>query len=198
MQRENFGSAARESRVQLAPPSRETVVPSPLAPPFENRSCWNTPIRLLVVSGFTSTHGSTSELAYSVPFWGAPWHAGANGLRPEAWTGGPTAAPAETGTARAATAPPVAKMRPRMVLLLRSAWRTLSIDNARASRRFGIQSRSSRVADAFHVAIAVAPGTMPSSWIDASLSSATSGCGAARPARTRVPTAVTETTLTGR
>jgi hypothetical protein len=41
-------------------------------------------MRLLVDAGLTSIHGSTSELTYSVPFCGAPWQLGANGLRLEA------------------------------------------------------------------------------------------------------------------
>src|SRR5215207_1806221 len=120
MQRENFGSAASESRLHVAPPSRETLVPRPLAPPVSKRSCWKTPIRLLGAAGLTSTHGSTSELTYNVPFCGAPWQLGANGLRPEAWPGGPTAAgaaPASPKTAAAHT-PPVARMRRRIAPLL--------------------------------------------------------------------------------
>ena len=59
------------------------------------------------------------------------------------------------------------------------------------------QSRSRRVAAAFHVATTDAPGASSSSCTEASLSSALSGCGAARPTRTRLATAVTETTLDG-
>ena len=51
------------------------------------------------------------------------------------------------------------------------------------------------MAAAFHVATTGVPGARPSSCAEASLSSAASGWGAARPTRTRFPTAVTETTL---
>src|SRR5690349_8885922 len=59
-------------------------------------------------------------------------------------------------------------------------------------------NRSSRVAAAFQVATTAVPGASRRSRTDASLSSAESGCGAARPTRVRLPTTVTETTRTGR
>ena len=61
-----------------------------------------------------------------------------------------------------------------------------------------VQSGSRRVAVAFHVATTRSPGRRCSRSTAGSVSSAVSGCGAARPTRTRLPTAVTETTSTSR
>src|SRR5439155_14274763 len=53
-------------------------------------------------------------------------------------------------------------------------------------------------ADAFHVAVTRTPGRSPSSRAAASEISAASGWPAARPTRTRPPTAVSDTTSAGR
>jgi hypothetical protein len=55
--------------VQLAPPFIVTPATFPREPPFDQRSCCQTPIMLSAFAGLTSIHGSTSLLMYAVPLW---------------------------------------------------------------------------------------------------------------------------------
>ena len=52
-----------ERCVQVRPPSTDTPVMFPRAPPFDQRSCCQTPIRRFGLVGSTATIGSTSALA---------------------------------------------------------------------------------------------------------------------------------------
>ena len=63
----------------------------PRAPPFDQRSCWKIPTRLLLFVGLTSIHGSTSLFRYTVPDCVATPSAvqPTNGLTPDACTSGP-------------------------------------------------------------------------------------------------------------
>src|SRR6266536_3555361 len=53
--------------LQVSPPSWLTAVSSPLAPPFDHRSCCHAATMLFGSVGFTSTHGSTSLLRKFTP-----------------------------------------------------------------------------------------------------------------------------------
>ena len=86
---------AAKLSVQVSPPSKELAATRPRAPPLDQRSCWNTPMRLAGFVGLTATNGSTSAVAGtdSVPGSGggaAPTVQPANGLGPEAGIGAST------------------------------------------------------------------------------------------------------------
>ena len=67
---------------QVWPPSRETPASTPLALPFDQRSCCQTPTRFPGFVGLTATHGSTSAFGYSAPLCGAPLQPGVKGVGP--------------------------------------------------------------------------------------------------------------------
>ena len=77
---------------QLAPPFMVTPATSPREPPFDQRSCCQTPIMLFAFVGLTSIQGSTSLPMYTVPLWPAALSAvhPASGLAPDTWTSGPS------------------------------------------------------------------------------------------------------------
>ncbi|MGI8478984.1 MAG: hypothetical protein ACR2M2_03880 [Gaiellaceae bacterium] len=52
---------------QLAPPFVVNPATSPREPPFDQRSCCQTPIMLAGFDGLTSIQGSTSLPTYAVP-----------------------------------------------------------------------------------------------------------------------------------
>ena len=53
--------------VQVWPPSKVAAVTSPLAPPFDQRSCCQMPIKCFALPGFTAAYGSTSALGNATP-----------------------------------------------------------------------------------------------------------------------------------
>src|SRR5207302_1378173 len=63
VQRENFADVV----AQVFPPSKETLLVIPRAPPFEYRSCCQSPIRFEGFAGFTAKDGSASALGKKVP-----------------------------------------------------------------------------------------------------------------------------------
>src|SRR3954471_8021835 len=65
---------------QVLPPSNEKPATRPCAPPFDQRSCCQVPMTLLVFAGLTATHGSTSALRKFVPVWATPSQPGVKGL----------------------------------------------------------------------------------------------------------------------
>src|ERR1700680_13812 len=68
--------------VHVRPPSSDTPVNNPLAPPVDQRSCCQTPTTWFALRGLSATIGSTSALTYSVPNAGAPSQPGARGEVP--------------------------------------------------------------------------------------------------------------------
>src|ERR1700687_3180851 len=68
--------------LQVRPPSSDTAVNNPSAPPVDQRSCCQTPTMLLALRGLSATIGSTSALTYSVPNAGAPSQPAAKGEVP--------------------------------------------------------------------------------------------------------------------
>src|SRR5438552_1111379 len=64
--------------VQVCPPSCDTPVKSPWAPPVDHRFCCHTPITFCVFRGLTATIGSTSAFRYSVPAAGTASQPAAN------------------------------------------------------------------------------------------------------------------------
>src|SRR5262245_33139606 len=65
--------------IQLLPPSVERAAISACAPPFDQRSCCQTAIRLPAFAGLAATNGSTSVLLVTVPPAAGAWQA-ATGL----------------------------------------------------------------------------------------------------------------------
>src|SRR5437867_10150817 len=65
---------------QVRPPSSDAPLTRPRAPPFDQRSCCQTPTRLFGLRGLTEIMGSTSVLTYSVPTAGTPSHPAAKGV----------------------------------------------------------------------------------------------------------------------
>src|SRR5713226_2428447 len=69
---------------QVLPPSNEKPATRPCAPPFDQRSCCQTPTMFEESAGFTATYGSTSAFVYTVP--GPPMLHAAYGLGPDTST----------------------------------------------------------------------------------------------------------------
>ncbi len=104
-----------DGSAQVEPPSEDTAVARPRAPPLDQRSCWKTAMRCDGLAGSTATAGSTSAFTLLVPGGdpgSRPPVQPANGLGPDASDNGPTldgAAAAWTGSASANAAPTAAK-----------------------------------------------------------------------------------------
>src|SRR5262245_44561565 len=74
----------------VEPPSCETAVTSPRAPPSDQRSCCQTATKFAEFVGLTATHGSSSAFSYRTLPGASPTVHPANGLGPDTTAAGAT------------------------------------------------------------------------------------------------------------
>ena len=113
--------------VQLRPSSKDAPTSSPCAPPFDQRSCCQAPMRLVGLDGLIATKGSTSASTYNVPVCGEPLQPAAKVEAGETRTSGTDVNGGGTGTELPPSSPPPQETRGRTPAAANTSCRSSSL-----------------------------------------------------------------------